>query len=489
MSRARAPFLVMRWFVPGTLPALAFAALGLFVTPAGASFQYVPPAKSTADTLRLSVNDAVVYAREHANDVQNATAGIEAAEGQVREAKSYALPNISGSVEYKRQFQSIYSTTVPGDTSGLADLFANSPFGSANSWNAQLTGSQMIWGGGRVGAGINAARAVRRSTHAARDQVRGDVARDVREAYYNAVYAGALVDIAQAGLDAARDQLRQVDALYKQGTRAEYDLIRAQVDARNQEPVLVSARNAQVLAQLELKQRMNLPLEQPLALTTGLAFPDSMVPVPDEPGYDGHARAAMARADADVEARRQLLNVEKAQRWPELSLNGTFGQQAFPSDPMPTGSDFRRNLDASLKLDFPLFLGGRTFGTVQRANAEYEQARIAREAQRQAVDLDVARSRQDVRRTLATLVARRGTQRLAVRAYQLASVRYTNGLTTQFEVTNARVDAQRAAANEVEAVRDYMVALADLEHAVGRPVRTSSRPLDEVDAWINAQGQ
>ena len=489
MMRTRCSFAVMLLLTAGAFATLALAALGLMATRADAAYQYIPTAAPTADTLRLSIEDAVTYARTHATQVQNANAGIDVAEGRVREAVAYALPNIKGSVEYRRQFESIYSQTAADDTSGLSDLFSNSPFGSANIWNAQITGSQVIWAGGRVGSGINAARAVSKSTHADRDQISDDVARAVRSSYYNAAYAGELVSIAEAGLDAARQQLRQVEALNREGSRAEYDLIRAQVDAQNQEPVVLSARNASILAQLELRRRMNLPLDQPLRLTSRLAFPDSLFPVPDEPALDGHARPSLARAEADVEARRQLLQFEKAQRWPELTLNSTLSQQAFPSYPMPNADDFQRNLDASLKLDFPLFLGGRTFGTVQRANAELEQARIARDAERQAVSLDVARARQDVRRTLATLVARRGTQRLAVRAYQLASVRYTNGLTTQFEVTNARVEAQRAAANEVEAVRDYVMALADLEYAVGRPIRTSSRSLDEVGAWINAQGQ
>jgi len=59
-------------------------------------------------------------------------------------------------------------------------------------------------------------------------------------------------------------------------------------------------------------------------------------------------------------------------------------------------------------------------------------------------------------------------------------VRYTNGMATQLDVSDARVAAQQSEVNEVQATRDYLVALAQLERALGRPVPVVQQPIERV---------
>ncbi|NOT34637.1 MAG: TolC family protein [Candidatus Eisenbacteria bacterium] len=137
-------------------------------------------------------------------------------------------------------------------------------------------------------------------------------------------------------------------------------------------------------------------------------------------------------------------------------------------------------MEASAKLEFPIFLGGRVFGAVHRARAELRQAEIERDQTRQSVAIEFERSRDEVARSLAALAARRGTVALATRAHELARVRYENGLSTQLEVSDARLRMLQSRANEAEALRDYRVALAGLEHALGRPIATREASIDDL---------
>ncbi len=324
---------------------------------------------------------------------------------------------------------------------------------------------------------------------AGRDEIAGDVALEVERAYLEAAYALRVLEISRAGLEQSRAHLAQVALYQSQGSRSEYDLIRAQVDAANQEPPVVSARNASELAMLDLRRLVNLPLDQPLSLVTPLAFEDGLVPVVEDASDDPAARAALIRADADVEGRRELLRVERAARWPQLVLSSTLSQQAFPPIERPRLDEFHRSWDASLKLDFPLFLGFKTFGAVERATAELRQAQVQRDQLREQVRVEVARARQEVRRTLAEMMARRGTAQLALRGHHLAEVRYTNGLATQLEVTDARLQMQTAQIQEAQAVKDYRLAVLDLERSLGHKVQTVRRPLDEITASMNSEGR
>lgn len=433
------------------------------------------------DTLRLSLDQAVERALENGTAMQAARAGVGIARGRIVEARSEALPRITSSVGYNRKFDSIFRGVTDTDTSGLGDLFSNTPFGAVHGWSLDLTARQLLWSGGRVGAGLQAARAVNASATRDRDQTAADVTLATQDAYWSALYARAVVGIAREGRDRAREHLRQVELLHRQGSRSEYDLLQAQVDAANQEPLVVNARAAADLAMLELKRTLGLPLAQPLVLATPLAFGETLpVPLPEGTPNDASRRPAVLGADALVEARQAALRAERAGWWPELAATATVSHQAFPADGTPERTQFQRSVDATVRLEWPLFTGFRTLGSVQRASQELALARAQREETRRRAEVELAEARLGVEQALSTLVARRGTARLAERAHRLAEVRWRNGLATQLEVSDARLRMQDAQVHEVLALKDYRLSLARLERAAGTPIATRDLSLDEL---------
>ena len=433
----------------------------------------------TSDTLRLSLEDALRVAMERGIDVQLASADQKIAAGRIREAAAEAWPQLNGAIDYTRQFDSIFSGAAAGADSVFGPLLENSPFAAEKTWKLDVTASQTLFSR-KIGAGVGAAKAYRKQTNANRAETENNVALQVKQAYYAAAAAAHLREITQVGLDQARAHFTQVQSFRRQGMRAEYDLIQAQVDARNAEPPVLTADNDYELALLDLKRVLGVPLQQPIALTTPVRFADGMVPVADDAQLAPVARGAWISAEAEVEGREKLLDVERATRWPELKVSGTVSHQAFPEDELPQREQFRRNIQGTARLEFPLFLGLKSFGAIQRATAELRKAEVRRQELRQQLDLEIERARQDVRRTLALLLARRGTVELAQRAHHLANVRYTNGLSTQLEVSDARLQMLTSEGNEVIAARDYLVALGQLEHALGRPVPVTRQPIEQI---------
>lgn len=231
---------------------------------------------------------------------------------------------------------------------------------------------------------------------------------------------------------------------------------------------------------LGLKRLVNVPLEQPLRLATALDFGGEGVPVPEDSLLTAARRHALEAAEADVRANEQLVRVQRGRYWPDLTLQSTLQHQAFPSDPFPTREMFRRNWDVSLKLELPVFTSGRVTGLVDQARAGLERAKADRDRLRRQSDVDLAEARSDLARSLAVLAARRETVRQANRAHELADVRYRNGLSTQLEVSDARLQLQTSQVNEVQAARDYRLALARLEMVIGHPVPLQTQPIDAV---------
>ncbi|MBI5837105.1 MAG: TolC family protein [Candidatus Eisenbacteria bacterium] len=427
-------------------------------------------------------------ALEQGEEMRAARARVREAGGRVREAASGAFPQLTGSLTYTRQLQSIYADA--GADTGITNLFKNSPFGAANSWNAELHAEQLLFAGGKVGAGIKAARSYR---HAARENEResaSEVTFQVKRAYLDAALARRVLAIAEGGLTLAREQLKQVRMFRKQGTRSEYDLLRAQVDAANQEPPVVSARNTFDLALLELKRLTNVPAAQPLELTTALE-PDSAsvpVPAPDSLGFE--TRPALVAAGENVTVQEQAVRAAIAGRWPELSASATLSNLAFPQSVAPSSTgDFKRNWSASVKLSFPLFLGFRTEGAAERARAQVQEAEAERDRLRESVRIEVEQARLELEHARSALAARREAVRWARRAHELAGIRYGSGMATQLDVSDARLQMQTAQMQQVQVTRDYLVALAQLERALGRPVAVVWRSLESLEDKTGEEGQ
>jgi len=470
--------------------------IGLALLPAALAGQ--EPARGP---VQLTLDEAIRRALTSGNEVRIAEAGVRQAEAQVTQAWSTALPEIRASVTYTRTFASVFSsagqmpTLAPfsPDTAaalasrvryleqeypnsvarGIGGLFSNLPFGRLNTYVAALTVSQTLFQGGKIGAGIRGAHAYEQAARSQLDETRRDVTYRVKQAYLNALYAQRIVAITEASQLQVNDQLHRVSLNHQVGSSADYDLLRAQVEAANQEPLVIAARNGRDIALLEVRRLVNIPADQPVELVNPLPETTDSLPRVDFAvlDLDAAGRAAVVAAEANVAFRREAVHVYHGDYFPTLKLSSSYGGQAYPAGLFPAGmSDFRKDWSASLTLSVPLFDGLRTHGAVLAAQAELARAEAQLSQTQAGVRIEIQQARAEIVRAQALVAARHETVGQAARAQHLATVRYNNGIATAIEVSDARLALQQAGVNEAQATRDYLLAIASLERALGRAV-------------------
>jgi len=81
------------------------------------------------------------------------------------------------------------------------------------------------------------------------------------------------------------------------------------------------------------------------------------------------------------------------------------------------------------------------------------------------VALDVARARAELRRSRAAYAASRQNSTEAHEAFQLATLRFSRGLSTQLEVSDAQLAQLTAQSTEARATYDLFLASADSRRA------------------------
>jgi outer membrane protein TolC len=456
----------------------ARVALALF------AFLATPARAQKRDTLPLSLESAVTQALQNSDEVRISQAQIGVAEAQVLSAGATAYPSARLTSTYSHAYVNARAQAV------------GSVFNQPNTYNTSLNLSQSLFQGGRVMAGKRAAEATREGSQLDLREVRARTSVDAQRAYLQALYTDQVVGLQDTNLALATARLAQVEQLERGGRAARYDVLRARVDRANIEPLLIQARSDRDIAFLDLKRLLNIPLDQPLRLTSDIdaarlrqsiaALVDTSAP-PDRP--------TLRSSELAVRARQEAVAVARADYYPTLSLSLVSGFQAFPPlgfgvptsrgtisptfcDAPAAGKSCQnggwfsdRTLNATAS--WPLFDGFRTHANIDLAKAQVQVAELQLRQQREAVSLDAARAHSELSRALAVFEARRQNAAEAVEAFQLASLRFSTGLSTQLEVSDAQLSMLNAQSGALRSVYDLYLAAADLARALGQPVPTS----------------
>ncbi len=244
------------------------------------------------DTVRLTLGEALGRARHGSEEVRLARSEVDLANAQIKATRAGALPQLNANLGYTRTFASSFGggggITIPDSLrfspdstaslpervryleenaglaglQGIGGLFGNLPFGQENAYNVGLSGSQLLYSGGRTGAALRVARSYRSAAQLGLREQEAEIELQVRTAYTQALLAQELEAIATAALQQAEAFLEQERLRQRAGQASELDVLRAEVSRDNLRPQLVQATNAAELAQLELKRLLSLPQEQ-----------------------------------------------------------------------------------------------------------------------------------------------------------------------------------------------------------------------------------
>jgi outer membrane protein len=455
-----------------TVTVLLAAALG--GAPASAQVRPGAAIAAGADTLALTLNDAVSRALATSEDVESARTQRDLAEAQITQARAGAYPQVSGGLVYNRTLASIFDNIQfgpepePGEDEE-PNPFAALPFGQRNTWTGSIQIAQPLYSGGRVGTALAIARNVRAAADYHVAEAQADIALQVRQAYFQLVLAEEMVGIAREAFALADVTLRQVALFRQQGTASEFDVLRAQVERDNLEPGIVEAQNARRLAELNLKRLAHIPAEQPIAPATPLE------PVLAELDRDALRTALMTRPalqalDQQIAAREGAVRIAQSDRLPTVGAAGNFAWQAFPANPLPFDTDWRRDWSVTLQASVPIFDGFRTRGRIEQARAELRLTELQRDQVQQGLELELEAALGEFDAARAQIEARRATVAQAQRALELVELRFSSGLATQLDVSSSRLLLQQARVNEAQALYGYVDALARLERVSGGSV-------------------
>lgn len=465
----------------------------------------------------ISLEDALRMSQAQSEALRIAQAGVMRSRGQQLQARSQYLPQLNGSAGYTRTLATQFSAfstgpapqppaTVPpvpptdtttyfqpctrylapngsseGDrlqglelysrcaSSGGGLDFSRVGFGAKNQYQLAANGSLTLWSGGRVQAQNRAASAGRRVSEIELASQRAQLALDVTSAYYDAVLSDRLVAIAESSLAWTEGTLKQTTLARQVGNQSEFELLRSRVTRDNQVPVLLQRRTDRDLAYLRLKQLLNLPYQDEVRLTSDINEPaesrdirTAALTIPGqvvaEMDTSVSSRAPVRQLDESLKAQEAQLSIARSEWFPTISLSTAYSRVAFGTGGIPNWGNWLNNWTVSLGASFPLFTGGRIRGEQMVAQADVDESRARLDQTRELAALDAEQSIAQLRQAEAALAASVGTTEQAARAFSIANVRYAEGISTQIELSESRLNLEQARTNRAMAARNLQVA-------------------------------
>ena len=508
-------------FLAVTALAVPPAQLAAQATSGSAAAASMPAAPSAGTPLALSLTEALRRALTASEQIAIARASEQRARGQQQQARSGLLPQVSASMGWQKTIENQFAAIAAKNSSGNGSSSGSSSstgggsdqtasfariFASEYQLNGGIAVTQPIYTGGRARAALRASQLGQAAAEIGITSAQAQSQLDVTQAYYDALLTDRLLTIADSTIVQAERTLRQVQLTRSVGSASEFELVRAKVTRDNQRPGWLQARTNRDLAYVRLRQLLNLPDDQPVTLTDSIleAPAAAAVPVATAPittvqvaaaevlTIDPAVRARIARtlgeADTTVRVRAPVrqaeqsvavaaeqLRIAKAGRLPSLAATTNYQRLSYPVNILPKSlGDFYPNWTVGLGLQYPLFTGGRVQGDIQIAEAGVVEAKQRLRLAQEGAALDAHATASRLTEAEAAWQASLGTAEQAQRAYDIAEVRFKEGISTQLELSDIRVQLQQALANRARAARDLQVARKRLELLRDLPLSSGS---------------
>jgi outer membrane protein TolC len=172
--------------------------------------------------------------------------------------------------------------------------------------------------------------------------------------------------------------------------------------------------------------------------------------------------------DLETKMRKKNITVASAGYRPKLNFLTTLQYQAqYNDDKWPRSDDWIRSYYSGLSLEIPIFDSWRTPSKVKQAKIEYSQAELNKQELIDNLMLDVEQSWWNYQKSRESFASQGRAVEMARRGYEIAQVRYSNGVGTQLELFESEVSLATAENNRVMAFYDLVTSYATLMKANG----------------------
>ncbi len=412
----------------------------------------------------ITLQQAIQLALKHNPKVVAARLELRKASAQVREAFGTALPSVSLSGQYSWNVERPVFFFPDFRTGEIRPITV----GSEHSFVTRLQLTQTLFN-------ATAFTVVQNSYLYAQvaeqqyQQTLSDVTVEVTQAFYQALLAREMEKVLESSYRRMQEFARQVSVLYQEGLVSEYEHLRAQVAVDVIEPQVREARQRYEDAVARLKLVMGMPVTKSIepigsfAVDTTFHFP---------PEAEVLARVAehhygLQAMRTQMEIADKVVDLYQSEFLPMLFLFGQYTYQGQSDVFRLNAFQTAKSAAVGLQLSFSLFNGFQSTARVQQARLDYQKLETMVKQTEDALRMQARSLLHRYAIALNKWRAQQKTLQTAQKGYQIAQVRYREGIGTQLEVFDAENNVRQVQLQELQAAYEVISIQTQLRALMG----------------------
>ena len=296
-----------------------------------------------------------------------------------------------------------------------------------------------------------------------------DLVNQVTKAFYQMLLAQDSYAVLEKSYAQSEANFNIVKAKFEQGKVSEYDKISAEVQMRNLQPSVISARNAVELSRLQLVVLMNIEPEINIVLDGNLADYEEAVFAGVLTADDNSLQnnTSLQQMDMNTRMLQQTLSLNKQNFLPMVALQFNYMYTCMTDNFKFKDYEWNPYSNVSLSVSVPLFKYSN-FSAMKKTNLQISQMMQNRDYTARQLAMQQQSYLNSMSASAEQVSSNKEAITQAQKGRDIAEKLYEVGRGTVLELNSAEVALTQARLTYAQSIYDYLTAKADLDKLQGK---------------------
>lgn len=425
-------------------------------------------AVSPAYSKQYSMDEYLGLVKENNKDLMLAASNLKNAGEQEKLARSQALPTIGLSSSLYRNFIDVeQSVAVASQAGGGPLIYKDVDVNKDYDFSFGLGLSQQLFNMNVFNA-IRASKEYKQMSQSVYEAQSDAIITAAKKVFFQCYLLEKLYNIRKQTEERSYDHYMLMKQKYEAGVVSNVAFLNSEVDYKMTKPETTNAKMNLELCLINLKHLAGIPEDEEVSVIGDFTvYPDipetlTMQDVLEE-------RSDYMALMREKSLRELNIKATRAGHYPTLSLDAAYGysnsddklRKAFHND------DYTQIFKVGLKLELPIFTGGALLAKDHQVKIESEQTEIKLQQKREDIIVELRQIYLTLQREFENIATAESTISTAQEAYNIAQVSFDNGVMTQLELRDTRLNLESAELRHLTAVYNYLSAYFDWQKATG----------------------
>ena len=425
------------------------------------------------EILKLSISDAQTFALQNNRTVQSAKIDIQSADKKVWENLATGLPQVNVAANYLHQFKVpelsfgpvLDVNSLPDGVltkQNIMDAYKDSPLiplGVMDNTTIDVTLSQLIFSGQYL-VGLQATKVLKQLTEKSLVKTEDQTKESVAGTYYLVLVLSENVRLLHSSLVSIDQTYNELVKMNEEGLNEETDVDQVKISKSNIQTLITSLESQKDISMKLLKFQLGVGFDQVVELTDSLPgiIQQGNVRYLTSPEFDVKNSINYQLVNDQEKISGLLVQLEKSKYLPTISA---FYRHEEQTNQPSFNFAVKDVVGASLSL--PIFTTGMRNARVSQAKFDLMKSQLAKADAEQGLIMEFETARSNYQTAFSNFNTNRESMNLSKKVYDKTVIKYKEGVSSSFELTQNQNQFLTAESNYYNSVLSLLNAKAKLD--------------------------